>query len=117
MRAAVYQGNQQFAIEDLADPAPAPGQVVVDVEFCAICGTDVHAVMYDIAPVGSVLGHEYSGVISRVGPGVERWKVGDRVVGGGGEPPPTLASARGPASTIVTRGSQPSVFAPTRRKC
>ena len=59
MRAAVYQGNQQFAIKDLADPAPAPGQVVVDVEFCAICGTDVHAVMYDIAPVGSVLGHEY----------------------------------------------------------
>ena len=41
MRAAVYQGNQQFAIKDLADPSPAPGQVVVDVEFCAICGTDV----------------------------------------------------------------------------
>ena len=96
MRAAVYQGKQQFAIEDLADPAPAPGQVVVDVEFCAICGTDVHAIMYDIAPVGTVLGHEYSGVISRVGSGVERWKVGDRVIGGGGEPPPTLASARGP---------------------
>ena len=96
MRAAVYRGNQQFAIEDLADPDPSPGQVVVDVEFCAICGTDVHAFLYDIAPTGSVLGHEYSGVISRVGPGVERWKVGDRVIGGGGEPPPTLASARGP---------------------
>ena len=54
-------------------------------KFCAICGTGVHAVMYDIASVGSVLGHEYSGVISGVGPGVERWKVGDRVVGGGGE--------------------------------
>ena len=96
MRAAVYRGNQQFAIEDLADPDPSPGQVVVDVEFCAICGTDVHAFLYDIAPTGSVLGHEYSGVISRVGPGVERWKVGDRVIGGGGEPPPTLTSARGP---------------------
>ena len=96
MRAAVYRGNQQFAIEDLADPDPSPGQVVVDVEFCAICGTDVHAFLYDIAPTGSVLGHEYSGVISRVGAGVERWKVGDRVIGGGGEPPPTLASARGP---------------------
>ena len=72
MRAAVYQGNQQFAIKDLADPAPAPGQVVVDVEFCAVSGTDVHAVMYDIAPVGSVLGHVYLGVISRVGPGIKR---------------------------------------------
>ena len=55
MRAVVYQGNQQFAIKDLGDPASAPGQVVVDVEFCAICGSDVHAVMYDIACVGSVL--------------------------------------------------------------
>ncbi len=117
MRAAVYQGNQQFAIEDLADPAPAPGQVVVDVEFCAICGTDVHAVMYDIAPVGSVLGHEYSGVISRVGSGVERWRVGDRVVGGEVSHHPRWPRPGAPASTIVTRGSQPSVFAPTQRKC
>ena len=54
-RAVVYQGNQQLAIKDLGDPASAPGQVAIDVEFCAICGTDVHAVMYDIARVGSVL--------------------------------------------------------------
>ena len=43
MRAAVYKGSQQFAIEEMADPTPGPGQVVVDVAFCAICGTDVHA--------------------------------------------------------------------------
>ena len=55
MRAAVNQGNRQLAIKDLGDPASAPGQVAIDVEFCAICGTDVHAVMYDIARVGSVL--------------------------------------------------------------
>ncbi len=55
MRAVVHQGNQQFAIKDLGDPAFAHGQVVVDVEFCAVCGTDVHEVMYDIARVGSVL--------------------------------------------------------------
>ncbi len=55
MRAAVYQGYQQFAIRDSGDPASAPGQVVVDVEFCAICGTDVHAVMHDFGRVGSVL--------------------------------------------------------------
>ncbi len=53
MRAVVYQGNLQFAIKDLGDPAFAHGQVVV--EFCPICGTDVHAVMYGIARVGSVL--------------------------------------------------------------
>ena len=55
MRAVVYQGNQQFAIRDLGDPASAHGQVVVDGEFCAICGTDVHAVMHDFARVGSAL--------------------------------------------------------------
>ena len=49
MRAVVYQGNQQFAIRDLGDPA-AHGQVVVDVEFCAICGTDVHAVICTTLP-------------------------------------------------------------------
>ena len=52
-RAAAYQGHQQLAIKDLAGPTPVSRQVVVEVEFCAICGTGVHAVMYDIAPVGS----------------------------------------------------------------
>ena len=41
MRAAVYKGGQQFAVEDLPDPTPGPGQVVIDVNYCAICGTDV----------------------------------------------------------------------------
>ena len=88
MRAAVYKGGQQFSVEDLPDPTPGPGQVVIDVNYCAICGTDVHHFLYDIAPPGSVMGHEYSGVVSSVGQGVTRWAVGDRVVGGGGEPPP-----------------------------
>ncbi len=88
MRAAVYKGDRQFAIEDMPDPTPGPGEVVINVNYCAICGTDVHHFMYDIAPVGEVLGHEYSGVVSAVGDGVTRWKEGDRVIGGGGEPPP-----------------------------
>ena len=82
MRAAVYKGNQQFAIEEIADPTPGPGQVVVDVAFCAICGTDVHAFLYDVAPAGTVMGHEYSGAVSQIGPGVTRWSVGDRVIDG-----------------------------------
>ena len=77
MRAAVYQGSQKFDIEDRPDPTPGPGQVVVDVIFCAICGTDVHAFLYDVAPPGTVMGHEYSGTISQVGSGVTRWKVGE----------------------------------------
>ncbi len=93
MRAAVYQGSQQFSIEDMPDPVPGPGQVVIDVNYCAICGTDVHHFLYDIAPPGTVMGHEYSGIVSDVGEGVTRWNVGDRVVGGGGEPPPATQAA------------------------
>ena len=93
MRAAVYKGEQVLQVEELPDPTPAAGQVALRVKYSAICGTDVHAFMYDLAPPGAVLGHEYTGTIVDVGPGVSRWQVGDRVVGGGGHPPPGGGSA------------------------
>ncbi len=87
MKAAVYQAKQTFELADLPDPQPGPNQVAIKVNRSAICGTDVHAFMYDLAPPGSVLGHEFAGTIAAVGDGVTRWKTGDRVVGGGGEWP------------------------------
>ncbi len=88
MRAAVYKGKHQFAIEDIPTPEPGPSQVLVKVHSCGICGTDVHAVMYEIALPGMVLGHEYSGTVVQRGSKVTRWNEGDRIVGGGGEAPP-----------------------------
>ena len=88
MKAAVYAGNRKLEIRDIPAPTVGPTDVLIDVAYCAICGTDVHGVMYDVVPPGTVLGHEYSGTVVEVGNGVERWKVGDRVVGGGGNPPP-----------------------------
>ena len=88
MKAAVYKGNQRLSVEEVPTPSAGPGQVVVKVKYCAICGTDVHAFLYDIAPAGTVMGHEYCGTIIEVGRDVTRWKEGDRVVGGGGSPPP-----------------------------
>ena len=90
MKAAVYKGDRRFEIEDLPTPEPEAGQVLMKVHFCAICGTDVHAFMYDIAPPGTVLGHEFCGTVAAVGPGVSRWREGDRVIGGGGTPPPGM---------------------------
>ncbi|MDA0351275.1 MAG: zinc-binding dehydrogenase [Chloroflexi bacterium] len=87
MRAAVYQGAQRFEVTELPTPEPGPGQILVQVRRSAICGTDVHAFMYDIAPPGSVIGHEIAGVVAAVGSDVTRWSVGDRVVAGGGEHP------------------------------
>ncbi|MDA0232457.1 MAG: zinc-binding dehydrogenase [Chloroflexi bacterium] len=99
MKAAVYQGKQRFEVTDIAAPEPGPGQVQIKVRRSAICGTDVHAFMYGLAPAGSVLGHEFAGTISKLGKGVTRWKAGDRVIGGGGEwpegkAPPTRSHPR-----------------------
>ena len=90
MKAAVYQGSQQLIIEDIPIPEPGPGEILVKVGYSAICGTDVHAFLYDIAPPGAVMGHEFSGSVVAIGSGVNRWKIGDRLVGGGGDPPPGM---------------------------
>ncbi len=87
MKAAVYRSKQRFEVREIPTPEPGPGQVQVKIHRSAICGTDVHAFMYDLAPSGAVLGHEFAGVISAVGDGVTRWKEGDRVTGGGGDYP------------------------------
>ena len=63
MKAAVYKGSQQFQIEEIPTPKVGPKQVLVKVKYCAICGTDVHTVLYDITVPGSVMGHEYCGTI------------------------------------------------------
>ena len=87
MKAAVYQGKQKFNIETLSIPELKSNQVLIKVKYSGICGTDVHAFQYDIAPPGTVLGHEYSGDIAAIGPKVTSFKIGDRVIGTGGNPP------------------------------
>jgi threonine dehydrogenase-like Zn-dependent dehydrogenase len=87
MRAAVYKGKQQLCIEEIPIPEPGPGQVLVKIKYCAICGTDVHGFLYDVVPPGMVMGHEWCGTIAQLGPGVTSWIEGERVLGGGGEPP------------------------------
>ncbi|MBI4220369.1 MAG: zinc-binding dehydrogenase [Chloroflexi bacterium] len=109
MKAAVYKGNHRFEIGEIQTPEPGPGQVLVKVHSCGICGTDVHAVLFEIAPPGTVLGHEFSGTVATVGNAVRRWKIGDRVVGGGGEPPAGSepAARNNPRFNYRTMGFQP----------
>ena len=87
MKAAIYQGERRMVVEDIPIPDPLSEEILIKVKYSAICGTDVHAFLYDIAPPGSVLGHEFSGVVSAMGKDVKGWAIGDRVIGGGGEPP------------------------------
>ena len=86
MKAAVYKGNQQFEIETFPIPELKANQVLIEVKYSGICGTDVHAFQYDIAAAGTVLGHEYSGDIVSIGKNVTNFKIGDRVIGTGGNP-------------------------------
>lgn len=82
MRAVVYQGPFNVAVEDVKDPQiEHPNEVVVRVTSTAICGSDLH--MYEgrtEAEPGIVFGHENMGIVEEVGQGVTSIRQGDRVV-------------------------------------
>lgn len=82
MRAAVYKGRGRLEVEDVPVPAVGPGQVLVEVDCCGVCGSDLHLVLEGWGTPGSIPGHEWSGTVVAVGAEVERWVVGDAVVAG-----------------------------------
>ena len=81
MKALVLKEYRQFAIEEMAIAALQPGEVLVRVRACGICGSDVHGMDGSsgrrIPPI--VMGHEAAGEIAQVGSGVSGWQSGDRV--------------------------------------
>jgi L-iditol 2-dehydrogenase len=81
MKALVLNRYNHFDYEDMPEPNVGPGEVLVRVCACGICGSDVHGMDGSTGrrrpPV--VMGHEASGVIARLGPDVTGWAVGDRV--------------------------------------
>ena len=82
MPAAVYQGERHLTVEELPVPEPGPGEVVVEVSHCGICGSDLHVFVEGWGSPGYTGGHEWSGLIRWVGDGVDEWREGDAVVGG-----------------------------------
>src|SRR5579862_8759493 len=80
MRAGVYRGPGQVATEDVALPQIGEGEVLIRVSACGICGTDLKKIQHGFLKPPQILGHEAAGTITAVGPGVRRWKEGDRVV-------------------------------------
>ncbi len=81
MKALVLTAYEQLAVEEVPSPTAGPDEVLVQVEACGICGSDVHG--YDgtsgrrIPPI--VMGHEASGIIAAVGSEVSGFAAGDRV--------------------------------------
>ena len=80
MRAAVYRGGPRLEVEDLPRPEPLAGEILVKVEVCGVCGTDVKKIDYGLVPPPRIFGHEIAGVVAGLGAGVRKFKEGDRVV-------------------------------------
>jgi (R,R)-butanediol dehydrogenase / meso-butanediol dehydrogenase / diacetyl reductase len=79
VRAAVVGTGRDVRVIDIERPAPAIGEVLVDVACCGVCGSDLHMLSAGLVPAGHVLGHEFTGVVAALGPGVTGWTAGDRV--------------------------------------
>jgi L-iditol 2-dehydrogenase len=80
MKAAVYVGDSRISIESVPVPAIGPGEMLVRVESCGICHTDLKKVEHNLLPGPRIYGHETAGVVVETGAGVTRYKPGDRVI-------------------------------------
>jgi (R,R)-butanediol dehydrogenase/meso-butanediol dehydrogenase/diacetyl reductase len=94
MKAVAYKGAKRMEVEEMEEPTPEEGEVVVTVAYCGICGSDLHEYL---VPEGvpaprlaamwtPVMGHELTGVVTAVGKGVSDRKEGDPVVVNPGDP-------------------------------
>ncbi len=81
MRAVVIEKPHQLSVTKIDDPTPDPSDVVVKVEACGICGTDIHVLEGDFAPTRYpiVPGHEFCGELVAVGSEVKDIRTGDFV--------------------------------------
>ncbi len=80
MRAAVYRGIDDVRLETVPVPEINPGEVLVKIHTCGICGTDLKKIHTGSHSAPRVFGHEMSGTVVKVGDGVEGFAVGDRVM-------------------------------------
>jgi threonine dehydrogenase-like Zn-dependent dehydrogenase len=81
MKAMMLRGGGELSYETVADPAPGPGEVLVRVHACSICGSDVHAFhgKHPRLTFPRILGHEFSGEIVALGKGIKNYRIGQRV--------------------------------------
>jgi len=81
VKSVLLRGPGEVIFEEVSIPEISDDEVLVEVEYCGICGSDLHSIPEcRLYPQGTYLGHEFSGVLAKVGKNVKVWKVGDRVV-------------------------------------
>lgn len=80
MRAAVYRGNSSMCVERVPVPEIGPGELLVRVEACGICHTDLKKVEHNLLSPPRIFGHETAGVVVATGGGANGFAPGDRVI-------------------------------------
>src|SRR5213078_5021138 len=80
MLAAVYRGVNDVRLETVPVPEIGPGEILIRVHTCGICGTDLKKIATGSHSAPRIFGHETSGVVAAVGEGVRDFSPGDRVV-------------------------------------
>jgi L-iditol 2-dehydrogenase len=79
MRAAVYHGKDDVRLEEVPVPKIGPGELLIKVHTCGICGTDLKKIRTGSHSAPRIFGHETAGVIVQAGTGVNGYSVGERV--------------------------------------
>jgi L-iditol 2-dehydrogenase len=80
MQAAVYRAINDVRVETVPVPEIAPGEVLIRVHSCGICGTDLKKIHTGSHSAPRIFGHETAGTIVRTAEGVQNFTVGDRVM-------------------------------------
>lgn len=80
MRAAVYTGDSTVSVAEIPTPAIGPGELLIRVECCGICHTDLKKIEYNLLTPPRVYGHETAGVVAATGSEVRAFSPGDRVI-------------------------------------
>jgi L-iditol 2-dehydrogenase len=80
MLAAVYRGVDDVRLETVPVPQVGPGEMLVRVHSCGVCGTDLKKISTGSHSAPRIFGHETSGVVAAIGEGVRNYRPGDRVM-------------------------------------
>ncbi len=80
MRAAVYRGVDDVRVETVPVPEIGPGEVLVRIDTCGVCGTDLKKIHTGSHSAPRIFGHEMAGTVAKIGDGVDSFAVGDRVM-------------------------------------
>jgi L-iditol 2-dehydrogenase len=80
MRAGVYRDKGVVRVEEVPVPEVGAGEVLIRVAACGVCGTDIKKIFQRYVEPPQILGHELAGTVVAIGPGVTKWKLGDRVM-------------------------------------